>query len=145
MNIFYWPLYSTRDKETRIKWLLWESDRLKFGFRLGRHLIHSREIYSQNAVGQGHIGLSKHIFLSFLVFSESKLIVENLSSLQNTNCTLNLSNWPLYSRQRNKDKITAMIKGKDSLWLLAGNTLNFFLKYWFSNCSWMGKHSIPSY
>ena len=47
--------------------------------------------------------------------------------------------------QRNKDKITAMWKGKASLWLLAGNTLNSFLKYWFSNCYWLGRHSSLSY
>ena len=47
-------------------------------------------------------------------------------------------------RQRNKDKITAMKMGKASLWLLAGKTVNFFLKDWFSNCYWLGRHSIPS-
>ena len=31
-------------------------------------------------------------------------------------------------RQRNKDKMTAMRKGKASLWPLAGNTANSFLR-----------------
>ena len=53
-------------------------------------------------------GISKHFFLSFLVFYEPKLIGENVSSQY----TLNLSNWPLYSRQRNKDKMNAMRKGQ---------------------------------
>ena len=48
-------------------------------------------------------------------------------------------------RQRNKDNITARRKGKNFLWLMSGNKLNSFLKDWFSNCSWLGRHSIPSY
>ena len=70
-------------------------------------------------------GISKHVFISFLVFSESKFIGKNR---EDTKCTLNLSNWPLLSRQRNKDKITAMRKEKSSLWLLARNTLNSLLR-----------------
>ena len=132
MNISYWPLYSTRDKEKRTKWLLWERDRLNFGSRLGRHWIHSWGIYSQASDGWGDIKFFptewnfQNIISLFIVFSESKLIGEHLSRLLNTKCTLNLSNWPLYSRQRKKDKVTAIRKA--SLWLLAGNPLNSFLK-----------------
>ena len=48
-------------------------------------------------------------------------------------------------RLRNKDKTNAMRKGKASLWLLAGKTVNSFLKNWFSNCCWLGGHPISSY
>ena len=84
-------------------------------------------------------GISKHFFLLFFVFSEPQLIGENCPGkrIQSVDRTYQIG---LSLQDKKKDKITAIRKGKALLWLLAGYKLTSFLKDWFSNCYWLGRH-----
>ena len=134
----YWPLYSTRDKETRTKWLLWERDRFNCSCWLG--------IYSQTA-------LAGETFNSFLLDGISKYFF-SLSWF-----SIN-PNWLVKMCPANKIKsiywtyqIGLSIQDKETrtkllLWKRErhhfGCCLNSFLKDWFSNYYWLERHSIPS-
>ena len=55
LKISYWPLCSSRDKETSTKWLLWERESLHCDYWLDRLWTLSWGINSQSAVGRGDI------------------------------------------------------------------------------------------
>ena len=143
--------HSIRDKETRTrtKWLLWERDRPNFGCWLRRQWIHPWGIYSQTAVGWGDIlflptGWNLKTFFSLSLFS---LNPDWWVKIWQSFRILSV-HWTYQIGLSIQDKETrtnyCSEQGKDSLWLLAGNTLNYFLKDWFSSCYWLGTYSIPS-
>ena len=146
------PLFLTRDKVTWTQWLLWESDRLNFGYWLGRQWILSREfIFKLLLAGETFKLLPtrwnfKILFSFFLDCHWIQIDWWKFVQLIEYIVYTELIKLPsrFNKSQRNKDKVLAMRKGKASLWLLAGNALNLFLKDWLSNCSWLGGHSIPS-
>ena len=129
MNISYWPFYSTRDKETRTKWLLWESDRFNCSCWLGRHLIRSYWMEFQNIFSS----------LSWFSINPNWLVkmfpANNIQSLH----------WTYQIGLSIQDKET---RTKLLLWKRErhhfGCCLNSFLKDWFSNYYSLGRHSIPS-
>ena len=153
MSISYWPLYSTRDKETRTN----DCYEKMTGLTLAVGWEDS-EFFPEGVILKLLLaGETLNPFLLDEIIKKKKsfllgfhwIQIDWWKSVQSLEYKLYNDFIKLASlfnkRQRKKDKITAMRKGMASLWLLAGNTLNSFLKDWFSNCYWLGRHSIPSY